>query len=402
MSNYSNRKGNIFITMINKSYKYRIYPNEQQKVLIHKTFGCSRFIYNWGLNQKIQSYKKDKSSLSCINLINQLTNLKEENIWLKDVNSQALQMSLRNLDNAFTKFFREKSGFPNFKSKKNKQSFQSPQKSKVNFNNNTISVLKIQNIKAKLHRKFEGKIKTVTISKTCSNKYYCSVLVELNENYPKKPEIKLNTSLGIDVGLKDFATFSNGEKVQNPKYLKNKLDKVRTLHYKLSKKIKGSNRRNKAKIKLARLYETISNRRDDFLHKLTYKLTHENQVNTICIEDLNIKGMVKNHKLAQSISDVSWYKFFTYLSYKCDLYGKNLVKIGRFEASSKICNVCGYYKKDLELKDRELICPQCGTNHDRDINASKNIRDFALQKQNLVGMDKPESTLRENASLEAS
>jgi len=368
--------------MINKAYKYRIYPNKVQQELLEKHFGCVRFCFNRGLDKKIKAYQQDKKRLSCFDLINELAKLKKEKEfeWLNEVNSQSLQMALRNLDNAFTNFFRKQNKFPNFKSKKhNINSFQIPQHLKLS---DKLDIPKIKGIKIIQHRKLEGKIKTATVSKTPTGKYYISILVEQDKKLPKKPKIKENTAIGIDLGIKTFATLSDGRKIDNPKYLKNSLKKLRRQQRWLSRKIKGSNNRKKQVKKVVLIHEKITNQRSDFLHKFSYQITHEKQVNTIAIEDLNVKGMVRNHCLAQAISDVSWTEFRRQLEYKTEWYGKNLLVIGRFEASSKTCS-CGQVNQELKLSDREWICPECGVKHDRDILAANNIKKFALIPQGL-------------------
>ena len=368
--------------MIQKSYKYRISPNKEQQELLEKHFGCVRFVYNWGLSKKIEAYQKDKKRLNCFDLINEVAKLKKEKEfeWLNEINSQSLQMSLRNLDNAFTRFFRKKKGFPNFKSKKkNINSFQIPQYLKLT---DKLTLPKIPDIKIKQHRKLKGKIKTAAVSKTPTGKYYISILTEQNKKLPKKSKINNKTTLGIDLGIKTFATFSDGRKIENPKYLKNSSQKLKKQQRRLSRKIKGSNSRKKQIYKVASLHEKIKNQRSDFLHKITYQLTHDNQVGSIAIEDLNVKGMVKNHCLAQAISDVGWREFRRQLEYKTEWYGKNLLVIGRFEASSKTC-ICGYVNQELTLADREWTCPKCKKTHDRDLLASQNIKRFALIPQGL-------------------
>ena len=368
--------------MINKAYKYRIYPNKVQQELLEKHFGCVRFCFNRGLDKKIKAYQQDKKRLSCFDLINELAKLKKEKEfeWLNEVNSQSLQMALRNLDNAFTNFFRKQNKFPNFKSKKsNINSFQIPQHLKLS---DKLDIPKIKGIKIIQHRKLEGKIKTATVSKTPTGKYYISILVEQDKKLPKKPKIKENTAIGIDLGIKTFATLSDGRKIDNPKYLKNSLKKLRRQQRWLSRKIKGSNNRKKQVKKVVLIHEKITNQRSDFLHKFSYQITHEKQVNTIAIEDLNVKGMVRNHCLAQAISDVSWTEFRRQLEYKTEWYGKNLLVIGRFEASSKTCS-CGQVNQELKLSDREWTCLECGVKHDRDILAANNIKKFALIPQGL-------------------
>ena len=298
--------------------------------------------------------------------------------WLSEVNAQSLQASLINLEKAFIRFFKHKNGFPNFKKKCNQQSFQIPQRGYVD---DKLYIPKFpEGIKINLSREFKGETKTFTIKKTTTNKYFVSILVDDGKYLPNKKPIKEKTTIGIDVGIKDFCVLSNGERIENPKHLRNNLLKLKVLQRRASKKTKGSNNRKKANLKVALFHEKIKNRRKDFLHKLSSKLIRENQ--SIAIEDLNIKGMIQNHKLAQSISDVSWSEFFRQLEYKSDWYGKNLIKIGRFDASSKTCS-CGEVNNELILSDREWTCKVCGLIHDRDLLASQNIKHFALLKDNL-------------------
>jgi len=388
---------------IYKAYKYRIYPTQEQSVLINKHIGSCRWIYNYALNKKIEAYKKDKTILSRYDLSKDLPQLKknEETKWLKETNSQALQMSLKNMDEAFVRFFRDKKGFPKFKSKHDsRQSFNIPQFISVDWENRKFSVPKIKDIKFILDRIPEGDIKFATISRTSTNKYFISILVDTGIKEPEKFKIKKETSIGIDLGIKDFAITSNGEKFENPKFLKNDLRRLKKLQKRASNKVKGSNNRKKANLRVAIAHEKIANKRNDFLHKLSYKLISENQ--TICLEDLSVENMVKNHKLAQAIQDCSWSKFNEYLEYKAKWSGVNIVRIGRFEPSSKMCSKCGYINNSLTLQEREWICPQCGTKHDRDINASKNILDFGLHRSNLVGAGRPDIKPLENISIESS
>lgn len=371
-----------------KTYKYRIYPTKEQEGLFLKHFNNVRFIYNWGLEKKIKEYEQNNKSLSYFDLAKELTILKQNKqySWLYEVTNSSLQQSLRHLDNAFTKFFREKKGFPKFKSKKNnKQTYTLPVGVKIDFDIQRIYLPKFKKtIKVKIDRKFCGKIKTCTIKKTPTNKYFISVLVETTDIIPKKPKIEEKTAIGIDLGIKDFAILSTGEKIKNQKNLAKLMPRLKVLQKRASRKQKGSNNRKKANLRLALLHEKVINRRNDFLHKLSHRLTHDNQVNTLCLETLNVEGMIKNHKLAQAISDVSWSKFNDYLDYKTEWYGKNLIRIGQFEPSSKVCSVCGNINNELKLSDREWSCESCHTHHDRDVNASKNILKFALQQQNLV------------------
>jgi len=291
----------------------------------------------------------------------------------------------KQVESAFTRFFREKNGFPKFKSKKNPiQSFPVPQHYSVDFENNAIKLPKIGSIKAILHRKFEGELKTATISRSCKGNYYISILVEDDKELPEKQEFSESTALGIDMGIKDFAVLSNGVKVENPKYLKNSLQRLKCLQKRVSRKQKGSNNRAKAKQRVAVLHDKITNQRNDFQNKLSFKLISENQA--VALETLNVKGMQKNHHLAQAINDSAWSSFVTKLEYKAQWLGKTILRIGQFEPSSKICNVCGYHKKELQLKDREWTCPDCKTKHDRDINAAINIKKFSLINQNLISI----------------
>lgn len=304
-----------------------------------------------------------------------MTQKKKELEWLSEADSQALQMSLRHLDNAFTAFFRKQNRFPKFKNKYSKQSMTYPQRVKVNFDKHEIYLPKIGWIEIPKDRTFEGKIKSVTVGKTVTGKYFASVLVDDGKNLPIKEQITGEGTIGIDVGLKHFATFSTGEKIDNPKYLINSQKRLAVKQKQLSRKKKGGVKRQKAKFLVANIYEKVTNKRLDFLHKLSRRLVSENQA--VALEDLNVKGMLKNHCLAKGISDVSWGLFFQYLNYKADWYGKTILKIGRFEASSKICNSCGWVNKNLSLADRQWTC-KCGITHDRDINASLNIKKFAL------------------------
>jgi len=385
-----------------KAYKFLIKPTKEQSEMFEKHFGAARFVYNWGLEQKTKSYQEGKKTLTFLGLGPELVKLKKENIWMKEVNSQSLLASLKNLDNAYTRFFREKKGFPKFKSKYNpKQSFQCPQHCTVDFEKGLLNIPKVKNIKTVFHRQFEGDIKTVTISKVPSGKYYVSILVEDGKSLPIKPKLDRNDAIGIDMGLKDFVVTSDGDKIANPKYLRKSEERLARRQRKLSKKKKGSNNRNKQRKKVAKLHEKIANQRKDFLHKVSHQIVHKNH-GTICVEDLCVKGMVKNHKLAKSISDAGWGVLYTFLKYKSEWYGKNFLDIGQFEPSSKMCSVCGNIKSDLTLSDREWICSKCETKHDRDINASINIRNMAFTNQNLVrciGLEQPESTPVEKKAL---
>ena len=366
-----------------RAYRYRMYPTKNQEEMVNKHFGACRYVYNWGLEYKIQTYKETGKSISRFALNKEITLLKQREIWLKEINSQSLQGATLNLDNAFTKFFREKKGFPHFKSKKNRiQTFKVPQNYKIDFNNNTIYLPKIGWVKTKLHRQFKGKQQTATISMTNTGKYYISILIDNKKSLPEKVKFNQKTTIGLDMGLTHFLITSNGVKINNPHPLKTELRKLKHGQQKLSRKQKGSNNRNKQRIKLSKIHERIKNIREDFQHKLSKTIVCENQA--IAIEKLNIKGMLRNHNLAQSINDVGWAGFINKLKYKTEWYGKTILQIGQFEPSTKICNHCRYHNDNLKLHHREWICPKCEKRHDRDVNATVNIRDFALDKQNLI------------------
>ncbi|KAB3547860.1 MAG: IS200/IS605 family element transposase accessory protein TnpB [ANME-2 cluster archaeon] len=373
------------------AYKYRMYPDEGQREMFLKHIGACRFVYNLSLERKIKAYETDKTTLSCYTLNAMLPDLKKEFEWLTEVNSQSLQQTNRNLDSAFTRFFREKKGFPKFKSRKNPlQTFGIPQHYKVDFDNNRVKLPKIGWIKTKLSRQFNGISKTATVSMTATGKFFISILVDDGRETPEKEPFGYDSTIGLDVGITDFVTMSDGTKINNPKFLIGSIQRLKVLQRRVSQKKKGSKNRDKAKYQVAKQHEKITDQRKDFLHKVSSKAVSDNQA--IAIETLNVTGMMKNHCLAQAIGDVSWSEFFRQLEYKCEWYGKTLLRIGQFEPSSKICSVCGSINDDLKLSDREWTCAGCGTLHDRDVNASINIKKFALQDQNLIGVIAPGGT----------
>jgi len=370
-----------------KAYKYRIFPNKEQQNSMSKIFGQVRFVYNLGLETKISAYAGNKVNVNYFSLNKQITELKKELVWLKETPSQALQMSIRNLDNAYHAFFRG-AGFPKFKNKHGKQSFSLPQGIRLSEDNKEIFIPKLKWVGIDLHRELgKGDIKTVTVSKTVTNKYFVSILVDTKQELPKKRPIIEETTVGIDLGIKDFVITSDGEKFENKDFFKSTMQKLRVAQRSLARKQKGSKKREKQKLVVALLHEKIRNQRQDYLHKISKYLV--DNYDTICIEDLSVSNMVKNDCLARAISDMGWRELRTMIEYKSKWQGKNISVIGRFEPSSKTCSCCGYINKNISLKDREWTCPQCNTVHDRDVNASKNIKRFGLRNKPSVAQSEP-------------
>jgi putative transposase len=355
---------------INKAFKFRIYPNSQQKQYLAQSFGCARFVFNYFLRQRIDYYAVNAKGLNYFNNSTALTQLKRqpEFEWLKDVSAQSIQQALRNLDVAYNNFFNKKAKFPNFKKKSNKQTFNVPQDFSIH--DNELDIPKCKGIKIKLHRDIEGTMKSITISKTPSGKYFASVLCELEIPEP----IYSGNEIGIDYGVKAFITTSDDEIIESPKFLRKSEKKLKQLSRSFSRKQPSAKNRYKAQKLLARQHEKVSNQRQDFLHKLSKQLTCDNQA--IYIESLAIRNMIRNHCLAKSISDSGWNTFVNMLKYKGQWYGCRIIEIDRWFPSSKRCHVCGYINDNLTLSDRSWLCPECNTDHDRDINAAINILTF--------------------------
>ena len=362
-----------------KAFKYRLSPTKEQSILLNKHIGASRFVFNLALECKQMAWAGNKVNLSCFALHSQLKGLKTECEWLKEINSQSLQQSITNLDKAYTAFFKGQNSFPNFKKKSNGGSFNIPQN--VSLEDDKLVIPKFKKgIDIVLHRPIKGEIRQATISRTPTGKYFVSILCETGETIKPKALIKESTTVGIDLGIKTYIVSSDGKEFDNPKFLRKAQSKLKYVQRKYSKH-KGK----RTKHKLAILHEKVANQRKDFLHKTSSELIKNHD--SLAIEDLAVSNMVKNHKLAQSISDAGWSTFVTMLEYKAEWYGKNILKIGRFEPSSKLHANCGHINKELTLSDREWTCPKCGEVVSRDLNAAINIKSFAL-KNILSGTDR--------------
>lgn len=364
-----------------KAYKYRIFPTDDQKDQLQKYFGVSRLIYNLGLETKTVAYASNKKSISKYNLIKQLPELKQEFDFIKDCPSQVLQHSLINLDTAYQNFFKGRGQFPKFKNKYSKQSITFPQGFEISFKNNIIKLPKLKNVAIDYHREFKGIPKRVTLSKTSTDKYFVSILVDTQTELPKKKKVKTNTSVGIDFGIKDLAVTSDGIVYENKNFFKFQQKRLKVEQRSLTRKVKGSKNREKQRIKVASLQEKIRNQRTDYLHKISTEMIQ--QYDTIVLEDLAVSNMVKNHNLARAISDMGWRQLRIMIEYKAKWYGKNVIIIGRFKPSSKTCSNCGNIKKDLKLSDRTYDCQKCGFSEDRDLNAAYNIKNFGVRNNPL-------------------
>ena len=373
-----------------KAIKIRIYPSAEQIDFINKQLGCCRFVYNNCLAFRKDSYQNEHISVSSSSAVKHITVLKKDNEWLKDVHSKVLQQSVRDMNQAYDNFFKLHRGFPKFKSKHdNRQSCRFPKDAFIGVRGNRIDLIKVlKDIHFKCSRNDErylnrnqDKVKSITLSKEPNGKFYLSVLIDK----PLRQVPQSSSMVGLDLGIKDFAVTSDGQVIENFHFKKNEESRLKRLQRQISKKIVGSKNREKARLRFAKLNEKIRNRKLNFLHDVTNHLIDENQV--IVMEDLNVKGMVRNHKLAESISEVNWGEFRRILTYKAAWHGRQLVFIDRFYPSSKRCNHCGYIYKELTLKDRQWVCPECGSLIDRDYNAALNILE---EGQRIIGLSSPE------------
>ena len=367
-----------------RAIKIRLYPNKTQEQTLNKVLGCYRFVYNQMLALKQEAYNRDKSNLGLCELSKFFHGelLKDEHyVWLKEQNTKVMKQAIRQMLSAYDKFFKQHNGFPKFKSKKDRQSalFPIDAISKGNtFETRHISLTTpLKNIKFRCSdlylsrlQKYNKNIRSATLSKTKSGNFFLSILIEMENAELKKFE-RTNKQVGIDLGVKDFVITSDGEVFENRHFFKKEEKQIKKLQRQLSKKVKGSNNRKKAQIRIAKLFERITNKKDAYIHYVANELL--SYFDTVFMEDLNVQGMLRNHHLAKAIQEVGFYKFKETLVSKALVNDKQVVFVDRFYPSSKTCSVCGYKKRDLRLSDREWVCPKCGTNHDRDINAAVNI-----------------------------
>ena len=383
-----------------KAIKVRLYPSDDQIIYINKLLGTSRFVYNQCLNYKITEYKENKKSTSFGETGKLLTSLKLEYEWIKESHSKVLQQSLINLDRAYKNFFKQGNGFPKFKSKHENQSCRFPVDAISGIKGNRINIINsLKDIHYKCSKSDESylnhhqkEIKSATLSRNKCGYYYFSILIDRPNKSLNKAK---NGIVGLDLGIKDFIVTSEGQHYENLKSKRNNQKLLSKLHRELSRKKKGSNNQKKARVRLAKTYNKINNIKDNYLHSVTNQLLSENQ--TIVIEDLNVTGMLKNHKLAKSIQELSLNRFKTMLTYKADWYGREVIQVSRWFPSSKLCSCCGYKKDDLTLKDRMWVCPECGSVHERDLNAAINIKNEGHKIK--IGLSSPELTLQESKTM---
>lgn len=391
-----------------RAIKIRLYPNKEQELKLNKVLGCYRFVYNQTLARKQEEYNENKKSLGLTDLSKYFHGelLKDENYaWLKEQNTKIMKQSIRQMLSAYEKFFKQHNGFPKFKSKKDKQSALFPLETiskKNTFETRKITLTQpLKDIRFRCSdlnhnrlRQYRDGIRSATLSKTKSGNFFLSILIEL----PNEEVVKFKLTdehVGIDLGVKDFVITSDGEVFENKHFYKSQEQKIAKLQRQLSKKQKGSNNRNKARIKLAKAFEKLNNQKENYIHSVANELLTYYDI--IFMEDLNVSGMLKNHKLAKAIQEVGFYRFKSILVDKAFNNGKQVIFVDRFYPSSKICSVCGYKKHDLKLSDRVWTCPQCGEHHDRDINAAINI---LLEGEHIIGVRSTEYTLMENPTTE--
>ena len=391
-----------------RAIKIRLYPNKEHELKLNKVLGCYRFVYNQTLALKQQEYTNNKKSLGLTDLSKHFHNelLKDEQYsWLKEENTKIMKQSIRQMLSAYEKFFKQHNGFPKFKSKKDKQSALFPLEAiskKNTFESRKITLIQpLKDIRFRCSdlnhnrlKQYRDGIRSATLSKTKSGNFFLSILIEL----PNEEVVKFKLTdrhVGIDLGVKDFVITSDGEVFENKHFYKSQEQKIVKLQRQLSKKQKGSNNKNKAKIKLAKAFEKLNYQKENYIHSVVNELLKCYDI--IFMEDLNISGLLKNHKLAKAIQEVGFYRFKSILVDKAFNNGKQVVFVDRFYPSSKTCSVCGYKKHDLKLSDREWTCPQCGEHHDRDINAAMNI---LLEGEQIIGVRSTEYTLMENPTVD--
>jgi putative transposase len=391
-----------------RAIKIRLYPNKEQELKLNKVLGCYRFVYNQMLARKQQEYKENNKSLGLTDLSKYFHGelLKDENYtWLKEQNTKVMKQSIRQMLSAYEKFFKQHNGFPKFKSKKDKQSALFPLEaiSKNNkFETRKITLTQpLKDIRFRCSdlyfnrlKQYHDMMRSATLSKTKSGNFFLSILVELpNEDVVKYHQT--NEHVGIDLGVKDFVITSDGEVFENKHFYKSQEQKIAKLQRQMSKKQKGSNNRNKVRIKLAKAFEKLSNQKEHYIHSVVNDLLTYYDI--VFMEDLNVQGMLKNHKLAKAIQEIGFYRFKSILTYKAFNNGKQVVLVDRFYPSSKTCHICGYINKGLKLSDRDWICPECGERHDRDLNAAMNI---LLEGERIIGVRSTEFTLVENPTVD--
>ncbi len=373
--------------IIYKGYKYALDLNNKQKNHFDQVFGCCRSVYNLALETKLYAYNNQKINLSAYDLINQLSKLKDICPYMYDIANAPLQQSILNMGDAYNKFFNDGAGFPKFKSKYDEQTCKYVQINnclKVDFTKHKMQIPKLGWVNFHRDRHFYGVIKSITISRNSAGEYFASILIDTKVNFPNKPEIKKETAIGIDVGLTTYTTDSRGIKTKNPKYYREIEKDIKYNNRKLSKKKKGSKRKIKLQKQTNKLSIKLSNKQKDFSHKLSTSYIKDSKNQTIFIEDLNIQGMMKNHKLSKAIQYAAWGEFFRQLKYKSDWSGKYVLEIGRFIPSTKRCSCCGFINNELTLADREWVCPECKTFHDRDENAAKVIKEEGLDNIDVI------------------